>query len=83
MPPWSNPYLLLAIVSSMAVHFIILYVPFLNEIFSIVPLTVADWTYVVYFSFPVVVIDEVLKFVGRNFVHTTGSKVAAGKAKKD
>jgi Ca2+-transporting ATPase len=43
MPPWCNPYLLLAIVCSMGVHFIILYVPFLATIFTIVPLSAADW----------------------------------------
>jgi Ca2+-transporting ATPase len=68
MPPWCNPYLLLAITCSIGVHFTILYVPFLAEIFAIVPLTVEDWILVLQFSFPVVIIDEVLKFVGRNFI---------------
>jgi len=40
-------------------------VPFLAQIFSIVPLTVNDWVLVLAFSFPVIIIDEVLKAYGR------------------
>jgi len=65
IPPWVNPYLLLAMAASFGMHFVILYVPFMASIFSICPLTVEDWIIVFYFSFPVIIIDEVLKFVGR------------------
>merc|ERR1719482_1530974 len=65
MPPWVNPWLLLAMAVSFGLHFVILYVPFLADIFSIVPLTVNDWIVVTAFSFPVVLIDECLKAVGR------------------
>jgi len=65
MPPWKNPYLIVAIVASMAVHCFILYVPLMNDIFSISPLTQGDWLLVWIFSFPVIIIDEMLKFVGR------------------
>jgi len=65
MPPWCNPWLLLAMAVSFVLHFVILYVPFLASIFSIVPHTYEDWKLVFYFSFPVILIDEVLKFVGR------------------
>ena len=34
-PPTVNPYLILAILNSLALHCLIVYVPFLNEIFSI------------------------------------------------
>jgi len=30
MPPWINPYLILAIIASISIHNIILYVPFFN-----------------------------------------------------
>lgn len=64
-PPWVNPWLLLAIVCSMLLHFVILYIPVMASIFELVPLTFDDWALVCYFSFPVILIDEVLKFVGR------------------
>jgi len=65
IPPWVNPYLLLAMFASFGMHFVILYVPALASIFSICPLSFDDWMVVLYFSFPVIVIDELLKFVGR------------------
>lgn len=65
MPPWCNPWLLLAIAASFSVHFVILYVPMLAEIFNIVPLTYNDWVLVMIFSLPVILLDEVLKFFGR------------------
>ena len=69
MPPWCNPWLLVAMALSFGLHFLILYVPVLAGIFSIVPLSLNEWLLVIMFAFPVVLIDEVLKFVGRNFVH--------------
>ena len=39
----------------------------LATIFSIVPLTLNDWIVVLAFSFPVIIIDEVLKFFGRQY----------------
>ena len=65
MPPWKNPWLLLAMVVSFGLHFVILYVPVLAQVFSIVPLTWNDWMVVLAFSFPVILIDEILKAVGR------------------
>ncbi|CAG9323786.1 unnamed protein product [Blepharisma stoltei] len=65
MPPWVNPWLLLAISGSIVLHCLILYVPFLNEVFGIVPLTSQEWILVMIFSTPVVLIDECLKFFGR------------------
>jgi Ca2+-transporting ATPase len=65
MPPWCNLYVCLAIFVSMSIHCIILYIPVLADIFSIVPMTAEDWVLVWLFSFPVILIDEILKFVGR------------------
>merc|ERR1712051_295241 len=66
--PLVNPYLLMAMALSFALHFVILYVPFLAGIFQIVPLTWNDWIVVFVFSFPVILIEEGLKFVGRRFL---------------
>lgn len=69
MPPWCNPWLLVAMAISFGLHFLILYVPVLAGVFSIVPLSLTEWLLVLLFSAPVVLIDEVLKFVGRVFVN--------------
>ena len=65
MPPWVNPWLLLAMSLSFGLHFLILYVPFLAQVFGIVPLSLNEWLLVIAVAFPVILIDEVLKFIGR------------------
>ncbi|XVF46443.1 hypothetical protein PTKIN_Ptkin03bG0027200 [Pterospermum kingtungense] len=65
MPPWVNPWLLLAMSVSFGLHFLILYVPFLAQVFGIVPLSLNEWLLVLAVAFPVILIDEVLKFIGR------------------
>ncbi|KAL3518278.1 hypothetical protein ACH5RR_020867 [Cinchona calisaya] len=65
MPPWVNPYLLVAMSVSFGLHFLILYVPFLAQVFGIVPLSLNEWFLVLLVAFPVILIDEVLKFLGR------------------
>ena len=65
MTPFVNPYLILAIASSILLHCVIVYVPFMNDIFSIHSMNTAEWIAVFAFSTPVILIDEVLKFFGR------------------
>ncbi|GLT33864.1 hypothetical protein SLA2020_084200 [Shorea laevis] len=80
MPPWVNPWLLLAMSVSFGLHFLILYVPFLAQVFGIVPLSLNEWLLVVVVAFPVILIDEVLKFVGRctsGWRHSRPSKLKA------
>ncbi|KAK7284244.1 hypothetical protein RJT34_18986 [Clitoria ternatea] len=74
MPPWVNPWLLLAMSVSFGLHFLILYVPFLAQVFGIVPLSFNEWLLVLVVALPVILIDEVLKFVGRC---TSGSQARA------
>ncbi|KAF4122585.1 hypothetical protein GMORB2_6891 [Geosmithia morbida] len=66
-PLWKNMMLVYAIVLSMALHFALLYIPFLQTLFSIVPLGVTEWKAVVTISAPVILLDEVLKFFERHF----------------
>ncbi|KAJ8748477.1 hypothetical protein K2173_003373 [Erythroxylum novogranatense] len=66
MPPWRNPWLLAAMTVSLGLHCLILYVPFLADVFGIVPLTASEWLLVILVAAPVVLIDEVLKHVGRS-----------------
>ena len=65
MPPWVNPWLLLAMSISFGLHFLILYVPFLAQVFGIVPLSLNEWLLVLAVSLPVILIDETLKFFGK------------------
>mmetsp|Transcript_17711 Transcript_17711/g.38770 ORF Transcript_17711/g.38770 Transcript_17711/m.38770 type:complete len:1054 (-) Transcript_17711:706-3867(-) len=65
IPPWVNPYLIMAMLVSFALHFVILYVPALCPMFDVVPLNFEEWLLVLVYSFPVILIDEVLKFIGR------------------
>ena len=65
VPPHKNMYLVGAIAASFLAHFMILYIPPLATVFSVAPLTWREWKLVLMFSFPVIMIDEVLKLVGR------------------
>jgi Ca2+-transporting ATPase len=65
MPPWKNIYLILAIIFSMTLHLMILYVPFFNNVFAIMPLDGKEWLLVLVFSFPVIILDEFVKLYTR------------------
>uniref|UniRef100_A0A1A8NCJ6 Calcium-transporting ATPase n=1 Tax=Nothobranchius pienaari TaxID=704102 RepID=A0A1A8NCJ6_9TELE len=68
MPPWENIWLLGAICLSMSLHFLILYVEPLPVIFQITPLDVTQWMMVLKISLPVILLDELLKFMARNYL---------------
>ncbi|MCJ1380996.1 hypothetical protein MMC17_004105 [Xylographa soralifera] len=65
LPLWDNMILVYAISLSMALHFALLYTPFLQGLFSIVALNWNEWRAVLFISIPVILIDEVLKFFER------------------
>merc|ERR1712112_280468 len=67
MPPWINPWLLGAMALSFGLHMIILYVDVLNVVFNISALSMDQWIVVLKFSLPVLLLDELLKFVARNY----------------
>merc|ERR1711874_358851 len=75
MPPWVNPYLLGAMALSFSLHFVILYTDFLNVVFNISALTFDQWMVVLKFSLPVLLLDEALKFIARNY--TDGESLVA------
>jgi Ca2+-transporting ATPase len=50
MPPWVNPWLLAAMSLSFVLHFLILYIPFLANIFGIMPLNLNEWLLVLILS---------------------------------
>lgn len=53
LPLWENMILVYAISLSMALHFALLYTPFLQGLFSIVPLNWDEWKAVLWISIPV------------------------------
>lgn len=65
-PLWNNMMLVYAIILSMTLHFAILYIPFLQTLFSILPLNWTEWKAVLAISAPVVAIDELLKYAERH-----------------
>ena len=65
MPLWNNMKLIYAITLSLVLHFGILYIPFLQGLFSIEPLNWPEWQAVLLISLPVIFIDEGLKYVER------------------
>ncbi|KAK6907178.1 hypothetical protein I203_101168 [Kwoniella mangroviensis CBS 8507] len=78
LPLWTNPYLVASIALSMALHFMILYVPFFRTMFRITALNKEEWIAVLVISAPVIVIDEVLKWISM-VMNKDGSR----KVKKD
>lgn len=68
MPPWLNMWLVGAIVLSLCLHFMILYIEPFPTIFSVCSLNTEEWVAVLKFSMPVVLIDEALKYVAREYV---------------
>eukprot|EP01084_Bolivina_argentea_P305939 528560_1 len=64
-PPWSNIWVVLAVSLSMGLHCMILYVPFFRSIFSTADSNADEWIAVLLISFPVILLDEVLKLISR------------------
>lgn len=58
-------WLLGAIALSMALHCFILYVPPAAAMFSVTALNASEWLAVLWLSFPVILVDEVLKYITR------------------
>jgi magnesium-transporting ATPase (P-type) len=82
--PFNNFYLIGAISLSFSLHFVILYVPLLAKIFQIVPITFYEWQYVLLISAPVILLEEIIKFVDRNFgVHHVKVQRGKDKVKRD
>lgn len=53
LPLWENMVLVYAISLSMVLHFALLYIPFLQGLFAIVPLNWNEWQAVILISLPV------------------------------
>uniref|UniRef100_A0A6Q2ZMG8 Calcium-transporting ATPase n=1 Tax=Esox lucius TaxID=8010 RepID=A0A6Q2ZMG8_ESOLU len=79
MPPWSNLWLVGAMSLSMSLHFVIIYVDPMPMIFKLTHLNIEKWIVVLKLSFPVILIDEVLKFVARNYLEVADDNLVSKK----
>merc|ERR1711931_469248 len=68
MPPTQNVLLCGAIALSMSLHFFILYVDPMPMIFNICPLSLSEWVVVMKISLPVLIADEAMKYVAREYI---------------
>ena len=73
-PPWSNNWLMGAIVISMALHCLILYVPWLAAVVRGGAPQLPRVARGDQFSFPVIIVDEILKLITRK--HKGGGRLA-------
>ncbi|TSK28018.1 Sarcoplasmic/endoplasmic reticulum calcium ATPase 1 [Bagarius yarrelli] len=79
MPPWSNLWLVAAMSLSMSLHFMIIYVDPLPMIFKLTHLSLEQWMVVLKLSLPVILIDEVLKYVARTYLEQKEENLVAKK----
>lgn len=66
VPPWKNRWLIAGVALPSLLHLSVLYIPAANKIFGLAPLSWDDWSYVLRFALPIVLVEEVLKAIGRN-----------------
>merc|ERR1719499_283424 len=83
MPPWINPFLIGAMALSFGLHFFILYVDVMATVFQVTPLSFAQWFVVMKFSLPVILLDELLKWVARNYADAIGEGFEQKKLKRE
>merc|ERR1719454_387366 len=74
MPPTQNYLLCGAIALSMSLHFFILYVDPMPMIFNICPLTMSEWVVVMKISLPVLIADEAMKYIAREYIEKEPSE---------
>jgi len=77
--PLANKWLLAGVSGPFLLHLAVLYsaklgVPVLGEAFGMVPLTSSDWTHVMMWAAPILIVDEILKAIGRNLKRRDAKK---------
>lgn len=69
-----NPWLIIACCLSLFLHNLIIYIPFFANIFSVTSMDLNDWILVFMFSFPVIIIEEILKIISKLTTYDTETK---------
>ena len=65
VPPLRNKFLVLGVSVPLLLHIAILSLPLLSASFGLVQLTLDEWAAVVLWSLPILLVDEILKAIGR------------------
>lgn len=65
IPPWKNPWLLLGVAVPFCLHLLVLYTPVIANIFGLYPISTDEWKVVLKFALPVLLLEEILKYIGR------------------
>ena len=70
VPPTRNKWLLLGVAIPMTLHLAVVYseqlgFPAIGESFGLVPLSMGDWVNIFKFAGPILIVDEILKAIGR------------------
>jgi magnesium-transporting ATPase (P-type) len=60
-----NPYLLLAITSSLVLHLLIIYIPIFQQIFDTVGLGLFDWIFIILVGSLLIIVDEFRTFLAK------------------
>ncbi len=71
-PPWRNGWLIAGVTLPSLLHLAMLYTPSACSMLGLEPLTVEDWFTVLRFSIPILLVEEMLKAIGRRV--TTSEK---------
>jgi len=61
--PFSNHYFIYALAIVSVLHMALLYVPFMQHIFSTVPLSLEQWIVIALFTLPLVLVEELRKHI--------------------
>ena len=66
LPPWKNPWLIVGVLVPFALHLMVLYTPTFSYIFGLNSLSFDEWKIILSFALPIVILEEILKSVGRS-----------------
>lgn len=64
-PFWRNPYLCAGVALPITLHLALLYSPAIRDIFGLTSLTAQDWRTIFAAAAPILLVEEILKAVGR------------------
>jgi len=87
VPPWKNKYLLFGVLGPFLLHLLTLYssklgLPGFGKAFGMVPLTLNDWKAVLVWASPILLVDELLKYIGRKRLSRLNESNRQGAAAK-
>jgi len=76
MPFFKNKYLMVGLIVAITLHLIVLYVPFFQQLFSTIPISLADWLKIVLVSSTVFWAEEIRKYIWNKLYNSRREKNA-------